>query len=853
MTTTFTSDKASPMMQQYQKIKSEHPDILLFYRMGDFYEVFFEDAKKASKLLEISLTSRGTLYGKPIPMAGVPYHAVDNYLAKLVQLGESVAICEQVGDVATSKGPVERKVTRIITPGTLTEDTLLNSWRDNLLAALYQDKTGYGYATLDLASGRFTVFETQNADAMGAELERTAPVELLYSETLKNQSLIQSHKGLRRRPIWEFDVASAKDQLNRQFGTRDLRSFEIENKPRLLAAAGCLLHYVRDTQRTCLPHIQSIAISVLSDHVIMDAATRRHLELTENNSGGTEFTLAKIVDKTRTPMGSRMLKRWLHAPVRDQECILERQAAIQNLQPMWREIQTVLDSISDMERILGRVALRSAKPRDFTRLCGSYIMLPQLQQLLQSINCTRIISLARNIGTFPAIVDLLSRAIINSPPMLIRDGGVIAPGYNQELDELRALSVGANQYLEQLEKRERESLAIESLKIGYNAIHGYYFQVNRSQSHLVPDHYIRRQTLKNAERYTLPELKIYEQKVLTAQGQALALEKKLYDELFDQLIPSLKLMQQSAAALAELDVLTNLSERAETLNYCCPKLSQRREIYIEDGRHPVIEQTLNSPFMANSVHLSERRQMLMITGPNMGGKSTYMRQTALIVLLTYIGSYIPAKTAVIGPVDRIFTRIGASDDLISGRSTFMVEMTETATILHNATPSSLVLMDEIGRGTSTYDGLSLAWATATYLNNKNKALTLFATHYFELTTLANLFESIVNVHFSAMEHDSNLIFMHTIDEGAASKSYGIAVAALAGIPKPVLLEAKRKLQELERSSQQMPLLLSVENKDKVTCAPELRAALEALNPDNLSPKDALSLLYKLQSLWQRIK
>lgn len=852
MTEQRTFESHTPMMQQYLKLKAEHPDILLFYRMGDFYELFYDDAKKAAKLLDISLTRRGASAGEPIPMAGVPYHALDNYLAKLVHLGESVAICEQIGDPATTKGPVERKVVRIVTPGTLTEDALLDAGCDNLLAALYQDNKQYGYATLDLSSGRFVVFECQCAEAMQAELERTDPVELLYIENIENRALIESRRGLRRRPIWEFDINTAKVQLSRQFGIRDLKGFEIEENTTALCAAGCLLNYVKDTQRTALPHIHTIVKAELTEYVILDAATRRHLEITQNLWGGIENTLAAVLDKTQTSMGSRMLKRWLHAPIRNREILIDRQTALLHIQPLWNEIQAHLRPIGDLERILARLALRTARPRDFARLRDAYQCLPELQCVLEQIQCKPIENLRRAIGQFPEITELLTRAIIDSPPVLIRDGGVIATGYNAELDELRRLAEGANNYLDQLERREREAHGIDSLKIGFNAVHGYYLQVSRGQSHLVPVHYTRRQTLKNAERYIIPELKSYEDAVLTSKSRALALEKTLYEGLFDVLLPSLSTLQTSATALAELDVLTNLAERAETLNYHCPQLSDRRELILQESRHPVIEHVLKEPFMSNPIHLSDERQMLIITGPNMGGKSTYMRQTALIVLLTYIGSFVPAKDAIVGPIDRIFTRIGASDDLSSGRSTFMVEMTETATILHNATENSLVLMDEIGRGTSTYDGLSLAWATATHLTEKNRALTLFATHYFELTELPKHFHIMANVHFDAIDHQNTLAFMHTVREGSASKSYGIAVAALAGVPKQVIRNAKQKLSELE----QIPHTIAPISYPKSPSAfedIEIITALDALDPDSLSPKAALEAVYRLKSLWQNKK
>lgn len=841
----------TPMMQQYLKLKAENPDILLFYRMGDFYELFYDDAKKASQLLDISLTKRGASAGEPIPMAGVPYHAVESYLAKLIAMGESVAICEQIGDPALSKGPVERKVVRIVTPGTVSDELLLEDRKDNLLAAIWQEKSGYGFATLDISSGRFNVFECDSADTMQAELQRTSPVEILYPEDFQSMSLIENRSGLRRRPLWDFDLSTAKQQLSLQFATKDLIGFGVEKADKALKAAGCLLQYVKDTQKTSLPHIRSITKQSQDKFVILDAATRRNLEITENLAGGTDNTVAAILDKTQTAMGSRMLKRWLHTPIRDRLILSQRQNSIEELQEHYLVIQPLLKQIGDIERILARLALRSARPRDFARLRDSYNHLPQLQFELNALNDPYLQALCHTIGTFDEIANLLNNAIIETPPVLIRDGGVIAEGYHEELDQLRLLSAGAANYLEQLEVRERDTLGIDTLKIGFNAVHGYYIQVSRGQSHLVPVHYTRRQTLKNAERYIIPELKEYEDKVLTSKGKALALEKVLYDQLFDILLPQLESMQKSAEALAELDVLTNLAERAQTLNYTKPQLSIDKGINIQNGRHLVVEQVLSEPFIANSLNLSQQRRMLIITGPNMGGKSTYMRQTALIALLAYMGSFVPASNAIIGPIDRIFTRIGASDDLASGRSTFMVEMTETANIMHNATEHSLILMDEIGRGTSTYDGLSLAWACVEMLVNQIKAMTLFATHYFELTQLPEQINSIYNVHFDAIEHENTIAFRHTVQEGAASKSYGIAVAGLAGVPNIILKRAKQKLKELESHYQQSATshvdssqlsLISMPDESKV----ELE--LQQIDPDSLTPREALDVLYRLKRL-----
>ncbi|WP_095499659.1 DNA mismatch repair protein MutS [Paraferrimonas haliotis] len=838
------------MMRQYLKIKAEHPNQLLLYRMGDFYELFFDDAKKAAKLLDISLTARGKSGGNAIPMAGVPYHAIEGYLAKLVQLGESAAICEQIGDPATSKGPVERKVVRIITPGTLTDEALLPERQDSLLAAVYQEQQHFGYATLDLSSGRFVVNELESEEALEAELQRTNPAELLYNEDFQASHVLQRYQGKRRRPLWEFELSSARKQLNQQFGTKDLQGFGVEELTLALSAAGCLINYIKDTQRTALPHIRAIIAEPQSDFVILDAATRRNLELTVNLSGSESNTLASVLDKTTTAMGSRLLKRWLHQPLTDRSRINHRLDAvddlIQNQQiPLFH---APLRNIGDMERILARVALRSARPRDIARLRLALEMLPEIQSLLSLQNSILIKRLSDAIGEFPELVSLLQNAVIENPPVLIRDGGVIAPGYSAELDQWRDLAEGATGYLSELENRERESTGISTLKVGYNRVHGYFIEVSRAQSDLVPAHYQRRQTLKNMERYIIPELKEHEDKVLSSQGKALALEKQLWEQLFDKLLPHIGTLQACAYALAELDVLVNFAERAESLNYQRPHLSDNIGIDIQQGRHPVVEKVTSEPFIANPTQLSPQRRMLVVTGPNMGGKSTYMRQTALIVLMAHIGCFIPAEHATIGPIDRIFTRIGASDDLASGRSTFMVEMTETANILHNASNNSLVLMDEIGRGTSTYDGLSLAWAAADYLANKLNSLTLFATHYFELTQMPESNPNVANVHLDAIEHGDSIAFMHSVEEGPASRSYGLQVAALAGVPAKVINNAKAKLHQLESSSSSNQSLPMEPSQPSLLQESQVEQALAQLDPDNLTPKQAHQLLYQLKSL-----
>lgn len=856
----------TPMMQQYLQLKAQNPDILLFYRMGDFYELFYDDAKRAAALLDISLTKRGQSAGEPIPMAGVPYHAVEGYLAKLVALGESVAICEQIGDPATSKGPVERKVVRIVTPGTVSDEALLPERQDNLVAAVYEEKGTFAIATLDMTSGRFLISELASKEALSAELQRVQPAEILYAEDFSAASILANYKGLRRRPVWEFELVTAIQLLNRQFGTQTLAGFGVEKAVVALCAAGCVLHYAQETQRTALPHINAIHLAQHSDTILLDAATRRNLELTQNLAGGTENTLAAVLDKCVTPMGSRLFKRWIHQPIRDRGKLQARQQAIAALIQYERmpDLQPLLQQVGDMERILARVALRTARPRDLTRLRTALAQLPEIAKNSQNLTAS-IDQLLAQLADFSPLHDLLERAIIENPPQLIRDGGVIAEGYNAELDEWRQLSDGATQYLENLEIRERESTGIDSLKIGFNAVHGYYIQISQGQAHKAPIHYVRRQTLKNAERYIIPELKTYEDKVLKAKGASLALEKQLYDELFDVLMPRLGELQLAAMVLSELDVLTNLAERADSLGYVCPSFSPMRMVNIKGGRHPVVEQVLTEPFIANPVFLNAQRHLLIVTGPNMGGKSTYMRQIALITLMAYIGSFVPAESAEIGPIDRIFTRIGASDDLASGRSTFMVEMTEMANILHQATENSLVLIDEIGRGTSTYDGLSLAWACAEWLAKKTQSLTLFATHYFELTGLPNQLKGVANVHLDAREHQDSIVFMHSVQEGAASKSYGLAVAALAGVPKQVIQLAKQRLAHLEEISHQTKqanehpqadLLFSdgfdLQKNEAiqplVAVESEVEKALKVLQPDELTPRQALDELYRLKKL-----
>ncbi len=838
------------MMQQYLRIKAAHPDILLFYRTGDFYELFFDDARKAARLLDITLTARGQSQGQPIPMAGVPYHAVDSYLAKLVRLGESVALCEQVGDPSTSKGPVERQVVRIITPGTVTDEVLLEERRDNLLAALHQDKEIFGIATLDLGSGRFTLLEVRNQEELTSELERIRPAELLISEDFTNAMVLAGRRGLQRQAPWHFEIDSATRALCTQLETRDLSGFGCDGLTAAIAAAGCLLQYVRDTQRAALPHIRALLVERREDSIILDAASRRNLELEVNINGGHDHTLASVMDNTATAMGSRWLRRWINRPLRNHTVLRERHHSVGLLleDRCYQTLHKLLRNIGDLERILARVALRSARPRDLVQLRITLGLLPGVHGILDKIDAALLQNLKQNTGAYPDLHALLRKAIIENPPMLLRDGGVIAEGYDAELDELRTLRENAGQYLLDLERRERERSGISTLKVSYNRVHGYYIEITHAQAVRVPADYQRRQTLKGAERYITPELKNFEDKVLSANERALAREKVLYEELLDKLLVDLPALQITAAALAELDVLGNLAERADALKLNAPELVAMPELIIENGRHPVVEHTLAVPFVSNDIRLHDQRRMLIITGPNMGGKSTYMRQVALIVLLAHIGSFVPAQRAAIGPIDRIFTRIGASDDLASGRSTFMVEMTETANILHNATKQSLILMDEIGRGTSTFDGLSLAWACALHLANEVRAFTLFATHYFELTALPDSIDGIANVHLDAIEHGDNIVFLHAVKDGPASQSYGLQVAALAGVPRAVIDSARQRLKQLEASRLPAPPPQQISLfPESVKHVPLVKTITE-LDPDEFSPMQALAMLYHLKKL-----
>ena len=854
----------TPMMRQYLAIKAEYPDMLVFYRMGDFYELFYDDAKRAASLLDITLTARGKSGGNPIPMAGVPYHAAEGYLAKLVRKGESVAICEQIGDPATSKGPVERKVMRVVTPGTLTDEALLSAERDNVVAAVFAHDDIYGIAWLDLSAGRFRLTEAPDLEAVRGEIERLRPAELIVDEDNPLDDAFSENTRMTRRPPWHFELDSATRLLCNQFGTRDLAGFGCENLPRGIAAAGALLQYVNDTQKASLPHLQSIRVELRDDAVIMDGPTRRNLELEESLSGHHQHTLAGVMDHCQTAMGSRLLRRWIQRPLRDTALLKARYQALDTLitSGQVEPLQEQLDGIGDVERILARVALRSARPRDLRQLCEALSRLPALQKQLTSVESPLLGELANQIGEHREPARLLDDAIVDSPPMLIRDGGVIAAGYDEELDDLRAIAENADQYLVDLELRERERTGISTLKLGYNRVHGYYIEISKMQADKAPVEYVRRQTLKSAERYITPELKEFEDKVLGARERSLTREKLLYEQLLDQLHLIIGELQLSAAGLAELDVLACFAERAQALGLTQPEISDAPCLEIEGGRHLVVEEVIDTPFIANDLSLDEDTRLLVITGPNMGGKSTYMRQTALIVILANVGSFVPADRLRIGPIDRIFTRIGASDDLAGGRSTFMVEMTETATILNNATEQSLVLMDEIGRGTSTFDGLSLAWAAAHHMGEYTKAFTLFATHYFELTALAQELTGCDNVHLDATEHEGQLVFLHSVKPGPANQSYGLQVASLAGVPRDVIKRARKYLHYLE-DQQSRPQALSPNGERLPQAAPQrgfdfaveapaeenpVRDAVAELDPDSMTPREALDALYRLKKL-----
>lgn len=858
---TATQGTATPMMRQYLGIKAEYPDTLVFYRMGDFYELFFDDAKRAAELLGITLTARGSSGGQPIPMAGVPHHSAEGYLAKLVGYGESVAICEQTGDPATSKGPVERQIVRVLTPGTVTDEAILDDRKSCVLAALSANGDSYGVASIDLSVGTIFVSEFATHTLLHAELARLSPSELLTAEGYSDADLSQQFT-VRERPPWHFDNTTAKEQLCALFGTKDLQGFGCEDLPLATAAAGCVLQYVRETHRGTPPHIEGITTETQDDAVTLDATTRRNLELDSSISGQPGATLKAIIDKTCTSMGSRLLTRWLSRPLRSHKALNTRFDAIDTLiadHTLQTLLTEQLTGIADIDRILARISIASARPRDLLGLRNSLRRLPELHAGCSQVENNLLNAIGDCLDGFDAERTLLDNALNDEVPATLKDGGVIKLGFDETLDELRALSENADNFLTELELRERERTGITTLKVGYNRVHGYYLEVSKASKGEVPPEYTRRQTLKGAERYITEELKEFEDKVLSARERSMSREKALYENLLTDLSNHLPALKQCAKAVAELDVLCNMAERSVSCQWSRPHFTDEPGIRYNAGRHPVIEATLKDPFVPNDLHLDSKRRMLLITGPNMGGKSTYMRQTALIALMAHIGCHVPADDCVIGPIDRIFTRIGASDDLASGRSTFMVEMTEAASILHNATPHSLVLMDEIGRGTSTYDGLSLAWACAEALANKNKAFTLFATHYFELTTLAETHNAINNAHLDAIEHNDEIVFMHNVKSGAANKSYGLQVAKLAGLPSTTLRQARQRLETLENSvSNTRQTSSAAHNTTALRQSPQLglfeqeSSAVDdyvaKLDPDNLTPRQALDHLYELVRL-----
>ena len=850
-------------MQQYLALKAQHPDKLLFYRMGDFYELFYGDAERASRLLDITLTARGASAGAPIPMAGVPYHAVEQYLARLMKQGESVAICEQIGDPAASKGPVERKVVRVVTPGTVTDANLLDAKREALLVAVHPGRHRTGIAALNLAAGRLTLMEVP-ASETAAALERIDVAELLLPE-----SVASPWRGTppptRAQPAWQFDAGAATRALTRHFGTHDLSSFGAADLDLAVGAAGALLAYAGATQQSTLAHVRSLVVESARETLQLDPATQRNLEITATLRGEPAPTLLSLLDSCATAAGSRLLRHWLTHPLRAQDAAAQRHEAIAGWLDARRDRDAVAETLArtvDIERIAARIALGSARPRDLAGLRDTLSRLPALRQHLAGAAAPLTGALAKELAVDPVHADLLARAVAVEPAAQLRDGGVIADGYDAALDELRGIDGQCGAFLVDLEARERTRTGIPGLKVEYNRVHGFYIEVSQAQSDRVPDDYRRRQTLKNAERYITPELKAFEDKALSAQERALAREKLLYEALLAELAPAIPALQRAAQALATLDVLVALAERAMALDFVRPQFRPAPGIDIRGGRHPVIAQVVEQ-FIPNDLALAPERRLLVITGPNMGGKSTYMRQAAVIALLAYCGSFVPAAAATLGPLDAIHTRIGAADDLAGGRSTFMVEMTEAAAILNRATPQSLVLIDEIGRGTSTYDGLALAWAIAHALAERNRCLALFATHYFELTALPAEIEGCANVHFDAVEHADGIVFLHAVADGPANRSYGLQVAKLAGIPGDVVRRAKNHLARLDRfnapDAPQRDLFAppaagtvapaDEPARDEATAA--LAARLAALDPDALSPRDALAALYELKQLARR--
>jgi len=851
------------MMQQYLRIKVQHPDTLLFYRMGDFYELFFEDAEKAARLLDITLTTRGQSGGQPIKMAGVPFHAVEQYLARLVKLGEAVVIAEQVGEPGATKGPMERAVSRIVTPGTLTDAALLDDRRDALLLSANLHRGVLGLAWLNLANGDFRLMQCP-AETLQAQFERLRPAEVLVPDGLALPLLETLAPALRRLADWQFDTETGTRLLTGHFGTRDLVGFGVEDLPVALAAAAALYDYAQATQRQTLAHVTGLVVERESEYLRLDAATRRNLELTETLRGEPAPTLLSLLDTCITSMGSRWLRHALHHPLRDRAVPAARQAAVAELvgeQGDYRidsrdgrtasTVRSALRGVADVDRITARIALRSARPRDLSALRDSLARLPELGAALAGCDTPLLREVCAALDIAPDPLDLLLRAIDAEPAAMVRDGGVIAPGYDPELDELRGIQSNCGEFLLALEARERERSGITNLKVEFNRVHGFYIEVSRANADRVPDDYRRRQTLKNAERYITPELKAFEDKALSANERALAREKLLYETILDALAAHIPALQRIARALALLDGLAAFAEAALRYNYVRPRFRDTPGIDIAGGRHPVVERQVEN-FIRNDARLAPTRRMLMITGPNMGGKSTFMRQVALICLLAHVGSFVPAEAAELGPLDAIFTRIGASDDLASGRSTFMVEMTEAAAILHGATEHSLVLMDEIGRGTSTFDGLALAAAIARQLLEKNRSLTLFATHYFELTRLNADYPECANVHLDAVEHGHRIVFLHALEEGPASQSYGIEVAALAGIPAPVIRDARRRLRALENreihAGPQADLFAALPEPEAEPLSHPVLTELADIDPDSLTPREALERLYALKRL-----
>ncbi len=853
----------TPMMQQYLRAKAEHPDKLLLYRMGDFYELFYDDAKRASRLLDITLTARGQSAGAPIPMAGVPFHAVDQYLAKLMKHGEAVAICEQIGDPATSKGPVERRVTRVVTPGTLTDANLLDARRDSLLVAVNPGKHRYGIAWLNLASGRLVLHEVSPAE-VAATLERLDVAELLMPDGADVDTMHARGVPSRTLAPWHFDAASATRALARHFGTQDLAAFGVDDRDLGLGAAGALFGYASATQQTTLAHIRAVECEAASEHLALDASTRRNLEIVATLRGETAPTLLSLLDTCASSAGSRLLRQWLLQPLREQHRAVARHDAVVafSVQPSVRKAFTQeLARTSDLERIAARIALRNARPRELAALADTLQRLPVLARAIAGIVARHPAPMLLDCVAALAVDErwqqLLARAIAAEPAAQIRDGGVIAAGYDAELDELRAIDGGCGKFLLDLEARERERTGIANLKVEYNKVHGFYIEVTNTKAPKIPADYRRRQTLKNAERYITPELKAFEDKALSAQERALAREKALFDALLGEIAPAIPALQAAASALATLDVVATFAERAEALGLVRPTFVPAIGMTVRAGRHPVVEQQVDE-FIPNDLMLRPDRRLLVVTGPNMGGKSTYMRQAAVIALLAYSGSFVPAASADIGPLDAIHTRIGAADDLAGGRSTFMVEMTEAAAILHRATPQSLVLIDEIGRGTSTFDGLALAWAIAHQLAEKNRSLALFATHYFELTALPAELDGCANIHFDAVEHGESIVFLHAVADGPANRSYGLQVAKLAGVPAEAIRRARSYLARLDKfnaaTATQHDLFAPAADATEPTGdsssanANAIAAQLSALDPDAMTPRDALAALYELRKL-----